>query len=131
MLLALTNTDELDKKIETIQLKYDNIQKLVESYINENATSKLDQKEYKAKYSSYLETYEKEKSKLENLQNLKSERKIQAQKIRDFINKLKGQGSVVQEFNEELFFATIEKAVVNLENISFVFKNGAEIKIIN
>jgi regulator of replication initiation timing len=78
MLLAHTNTYELDKKIEYVQLKYDDIQKLLESYINENSHSKLNQKEYKARYPSYLETYKNEKSKLENLQDLKSERKAKA-----------------------------------------------------
>ncbi len=131
MLMALTNTDELDKKIEAAQSRYDDIQKLLESYINENATSKLDQKEYKAKYSSYLETYEKEKSKLENLQNSKSERKTKIQKIRVFINKLKAQGSIVQEFDEELFFTTVDKITVNPDKtLIFIFKNGIEIILI-
>jgi site-specific DNA recombinase len=128
MLLALTNTDELDRKIETTQSKYDDIQKSVEFYINENAHSKLDQKEYKAKYSDYLKTYENEKSKLENLQNLKSERKTKSQKVKDFINQIKEIGEIITEFNDELFFTTIDKIMVNADKTAvFTFKNGVEI----
>jgi site-specific DNA recombinase len=121
------NTDELDKKIEDTRSKCDEIQKLLESYINENAHSKLDQKEYKTRYSSYLETYENEKSKLENLQNLKSERKTQAQKIIGFIDQIKETGEIITEFNDELFFATVDKIMIDTDKMAvFAFKNGVE-----
>jgi len=130
MLIAFMNMIELDEKIRTAQEKFDDIEKLIEAYIQQNATSKLDQKEYKTKYTAYLETYEKEKSKLETLQNLKSERKIKIQKIKTFINQIKENGEIIKEFNQELFFATVEKITANVDkSLAFTFKNGIEIMI--
>ncbi|MCL2311032.1 MAG: recombinase family protein [Firmicutes bacterium] len=128
MLIAFMNTAELEEKIRIAQEKFDNIEKLIESYIKENATSKLNQKEYRAKYSEYLKTYENEKITLETLQNLKIERKIKTQKIKDFINKIKENDALITEFSEELFFATVEKITANADkSLLFAFKNGIDI----
>lgn len=130
MLIAFMNMTELDEKIRIVQENFNDIEKLIEAYIQQNATSKLDQKEYKAKYTAHLETYEKEKSKLETLQNLKAERKIKIQKIKTFINQIKENGEIIKEFNQELFFATVDRITANVDkSLVFIFKNGIEIKI--
>lgn len=131
MILAMfTDSKELDKKIAGIEEKYDNISKLIEAHIDENATTKLNQKQYKAKHQAYLEQYEKEKSKLENLQILKVEREAKTHKIKAFIDQIKENGELITEFNEELFFATVEKITVNVDKSAvFTFKNGIEIEI--
>jgi hypothetical protein len=131
MILSMfTDTKEIDKKIEVTQEKQDNTFKLIETLIDENATTKLNQKQYRAKHRTYFEQYEKEKSKLENLQNLKIERKAKSQKIKAFIDQIKENSEIITEFDEELFFATIEKITVSSDGIqTFTFKNGTEVTI--
>jgi hypothetical protein len=62
----------------------------LESCINQNATSVLDQSEYNQNYEKYFRAYEREKYELESLQNLKVERKTKARNIKNFIDKIKG-----------------------------------------
>lgn len=95
ILTMFMDTRELDKEIADAQEKYDNILKLIEAHINENATTKLNQKQYKSKHQALLESYKKEKSKLKNLQNVKIGRKVKAQKIKAFINQITEDGELV------------------------------------
>ena len=130
MLMAFMDTCELDKKLIDTQEKYDGAYKLLESYVHQNATSKLNQSEYRKKYAAYLEIYEKEKAKLENLQNLKTQRKVKTQNIKNFIEQIKENSELITEFNEELFFATVDKITANVDkSLIFTFKNGIEIAL--
>lgn len=112
ILIDLLNTESLETKIKEAEGEHNDALKLLKSYIDENATSKIDQDEYREKYSSYLEKYENHKNKLENLQKLKFEKNVKVQKIKEFVLKMKDYENIIEEFDKSLLFVTIGQIVV-------------------
>ena len=97
--------------------------------IEQNSHSKIDQIKYNKKYENLKNQHDKINKKLSKVESLKFEMKMKKSKAEIFIESLKRQNCLLTEFDEELWYALIEKVIVNTDgSMNFEFKNGKIIK---
>ena len=124
-ILNLTNTKDLDTKISKLQEELDMVVGLMRRLVYENSRKVINQDEYNKEYDSYLKKYEELKTELSKLEDKKSEFKARVDKIEMFINDLKNNDKLLDEFDEKLWYAVVEKVVINVDkHIVFKFKNS-------
>ena len=86
----------------------------------------MNQDEYNKKYDFYTEKYEKIKSELSKLENKKQDLKVRRDKIKIFIEDLKNNDKLIDEFDERLWYVLVNKIVVNAEaSVKLVLKNSS------
>ena len=123
--LTLINTEGIDSKISKLQEESEIIVELMKSLIYENSRKVMNQDGYNKKYNSYTEKYEKIKSELSKLEDKKQDLKVRRDKVMMFIANLKSLNGVISEFDEKLWYAMVDKIVVNAEaGIKLVLKNS-------
>ena len=97
----------------------------MKSLIYENSRKVMNQDEYNKKYDSYTEKYEKIKSELSKLEDKKQDLKVRRDKINIFIEDLKSNDKLIDEFDEKLWYVMVDKIVVHEDgNIEFKFRNS-------
>ena len=85
----------------------------------------MNQDEYNKKYDSYTEKYEKIKSELSKLEDKKQDLKVRTNRIKIFIENLKSNDKLIDEFGEQLWYVLVDKVVVHEGgNIEFKFRNS-------
>ena len=97
----------------------------MKNLIYENLRKVMNQDEYNKKYDSYTEKYEKIKSELSKLEDKKQDLKVRRDEIKIFIEDLKSNDKLIDEFDEKLWYVMVDKVVVRKEeNIEFQFRNS-------
>ena len=87
------------------------------------------QTEYNRQYENLKEQYEKNNEKLTKLENTRLEWRVRKQKTLDLLNEIKLQDGLITEFDGQLWYALIEKVIVNRDDsVKFEFKNGQTIE---
>ena len=125
----LTNFEALDADIERQREEVQVVAELTKAAVKENASTAQSQDAYLKKYNALTERYEKAATELERLQNLRTARSQQDKKMALYIRTLKKQPEVMHDRNDTIWTVMIEKAIVHRNSeITFVFKNGTEIK---
>lgn len=131
VLEALGDTTELDAQAEKLQCEIAVIAEHIRQYVEENAHEAIDQDSYQQQYENQAEKYETLKAKLDEIDTEKSNRITMCENIQRFIETLAQNEKVLPEFNENVWFATVDKVVVyNGSNLIFHFKDGSMIDII-
>ncbi len=126
---ALTDTTALDKESAKLQSECEVVLELVRKCVEENAATAIDQRQYERKYNDLAARYDKAKSKLEELGTQQQERRIKRQQIESFLVKLKASDTLVTEFDEALFYSTIDHIMSRSKTeLTFVFKDGTEVR---
>lgn len=106
------------------------VTELIKTIVKENAVTAQSQEAYINKYEALIKRYEAAAAELERLQNLRTPRSQKDKAIALYIRNLKKQPNVLQEWNDTIWTVMVEKAVVHRNGeISFVFKNGTEIRV--
>lgn len=100
--LSLVNTEDIDSEITKLQGESEIIVELMKSLIYENSRKVMNQDEYNKKYNYYTEKYEKIKSELSKLEDKKQNLKVRRDKIKIFIEDLKSNDKLIDEFDERL-----------------------------
>jgi len=96
----------------------------MKSLIYENSRKVMNQDEYNKKYDSYTEKYEKIKSELSKLEDKKQDLKVRRDRIKIFIGNLKSNYKLIDEFDERLWYALADKAIVYEDGkVEFKFRN--------
>ena len=116
---------DIERQLEETQV----VAELVKAAVKENASTAQSQEAYLKKYEALTERYEKAAAELERLQSLRTARSQQDKKMALYIRTLKKQPEVMHDWNDTIWTAMIEKAIVHKDGqITFVFQNGTEIK---
>ena len=93
----------------------------------QNARVAQDQEEYKKKYDSLVDRYNKTKETLDKVDAEIIEKETTAFTVNNFINDLENQ-DIITEFEKELWFDLIDYVVVYKDKkLKFIFKNGSEV----
>lgn len=130
ILSQLTDCTELDKKISHLENECSVILGLVDQCIAENARKPLDQEEYQRRYNSYTERYDTAHAKLNELKEQRLERVAKSAKIRCFTDKVIKQPEIISEFDEELWYSTVDFMTVFTDgHIAFTFRDGNKIEV--
>lgn len=129
LILELTDMSLIEEKEIRLQGERDVIYNLLKDLVAQNSRSVINQNEYNDKYESLRERYEKINEKLSKIESLKLEIKMKKSKAEIFIESLKQSSELLTDFDEKLWYALIEKVIVNTDgSMNFEFKNGKIIK---
>lgn len=127
---ALTDFAKLDAEIERQLEETQVVAELVKAAVKENASTAQSQEAYLRKYEALTERYEKAAAELERLQNLRTTQSQQDKAMALYIRTLKKQPVVLREWSDTIWTVMVEKAIVHRNGaITFVFKNGTEVKV--
>lgn len=127
---VLSDTTELDAEIDSLNEEITVVAELVKACVRENASTAQSQEEYAKKYNGLLARYEKATARLTEV-TVEKERKLdQDRELRLFIEALKKQPLVLEEWDERLWIAIVDRATVFRDGrIVFKFKSGGEIEV--
>ncbi len=127
---ALTDTADLESEHAKLQSEQDVVLGLMQKCVEENAHAALDQEEYLRHYGGLLERYEAVKRGLARIADQRQERAVKREVILRFLNELRRRDAIIETFDENLWNTTVETASVDCSGgITFLFKNGTEVKI--
>ena len=130
MQTVLTDCSEIDAEIENMLGETEVIAGLVESCVNENSRSALDQTAYLARYNGLVDRYETAKAKVDALQKRRSERLKKADAIGGFMFALSERDSPLDTFTDGLWIDSVDLVTVHADGtMTFRFLNGSEINV--
>lgn len=127
---TLTDCSSLDTQIKKLDDECAVISELINKCVAENARTVLDQEEYQRRYNSYTEQYENARTKLKHLQEQRLERMAKKTSIQLFIDKISSQPQLITEFDEELWYSTVDLVTAFTEGqLVFTFRDGSKVEI--
>lgn len=127
---VLSDTTSLDAELDSLNEEITVVAELVKACIRENASTAQSQDEYTKKYDGLLARYEKATARLAEVTAEKERKRHQDRELRLFIGALKKQPLVLEEWDERLWIAILDRATVFREGrIVFKFKSGSEIEV--
>lgn len=130
VLAVLTDCSKLDAEIAQLEDESNIIVELMNKCVTENARKAMDQEEYQRQYSSYNTRYEGIQKKLDKLKNKRLERLAKRTNIRCFMEKLAQQETIITEFDEELWYTTVDVVKVFLDGkMTFIFRDGSTVDV--
>lgn len=126
----LTNTSDLDDKIQKLNTEMEETELLVENLIHDNAKRSQSQEDYEKHYNELVEKFEKAKDKAESLVEEKADKINKKDVLEAFIKTIEAKENIIDKFSVDLWNLMIQEAIVHQDKtITFKFKNGKEITI--
>lgn len=124
VILSLIDTKAIDGEILKLEEECEVMVELMKSLIYENSRKPINQDEYNQKYNFYTDRYETTKDKLAKSKEKKYDLIARKNKVNAFINHLKLNDNLLSEFNEKLWYAMVDKVIVDIDGtVHFKFKN--------
>lgn len=128
----LTDCTEINGQITELEQELEVITEMTHRCVQENASTPQNQDEYLNRYNGYVARFEETTNKLKELKETKVLRIARGEAFNDFIDAFSCIDSFIEEFDEELWLATIDKVIVeNDSTFKFVFRSGTEIKVMS
>lgn len=130
IIAALTDTSDLDAERDKLENENEVIMGLIRKAIEDNAQKAMDQDEYERKYTGYCERYETARRRLAELQDIRLERTAKRTKIAMFLDTLRHGGDLVTEFDEELWYSSVDYVTVfEDKRMVFTFRDGSQTEV--
>ena len=127
---ALTDTTTADHESDTLREECRVVAEMIQQCVNENARIAQDQTEYQKRYAALHDRYDAAKTQLDKIANDRQERATKREIILRFLADLEQQNGTLAEFDEQLWYATVESITVHSEgNIAVTFKNGSAVNV--
>mgnify|MGYP001186068894 CR=1 FL=1 len=125
---SLCDCTKLDLEIDELNLELKLVAELSRKVISENAHNTVQQDIWQEKNNGYLERHDKARRRLSELEELKTKRLSRVLILEDFIKSLNRQKTILLNFDEGIWMASISKVVIRTNGeTSFEFKDGTEI----
>ena len=129
---ALTDTADLDTERSQLQNELEVTEELIRKAINENAHNALDQQAYQQRYNDLCQRYEKAQGRLGEVESRRLERTAKRVKIKLFMEQLNARDMLVEVFDEELWYSTVDFVTVYVDKrLVFTFRDGRQVEIPN
>lgn len=126
----LTDNTALDAESAELQSECDVVMELTQKCVQENAQTALNQEEYQRRYIALTERYAAARARMTEIDALRLERIAKRTNIIRFLKMLVKQGDLIAEFDEELWYITVESVTVYADqSLLFTFRDGSEITI--
>lgn len=127
---VVSDTAEIDKKLEKLSKELETIAVSVSEYVNKNASEVLSQDEYINEYTKLTKKYEKKAKQRERLISEKEDKFRRANEIKLYVQKMIETKKSVTEWDDTLWVIFLDSAIVNTDGtIEFCFKDGSKIPI--
>lgn len=124
------DTSALETERDALNEELTVVAELIQKVVDENARTAQNQDKYREKYDSLVARFEKAKERIAEIARLKSDKESRRLQADSFMKELKKLDSLVTEFDEKLWYTLVDRIMVySKEDIRFVFRDGAEIKI--
>ena len=128
--LAVSDCTALDAEIERLSEEIEVVAEMIKSCVKENASAAQSQEEYTKKYNALVKRYEKATKRVDELSAERTRKQDRDRELRLFIESIKEQPLVLEEWNERLWVGLLEKATVFHDGrMVFEFKNGTKIEV--
>lgn len=125
---TLTDNTAIDSECEEILREMDVVAGLIRCCVEENAALAVDQTDYQARYTGYVNRYESLKNRYAQLQLQREEREAEAIRIGGFMFELRELEELPIAFDEKLWHELVDHVTVYAdERLVFRFKDGSEI----
>ena len=119
-----------DTEQEQLESESEVTMELIRKVIEDNAHKAMDQGEYERKYTGYCERHEAARKRLAEIGELRLERNAKRTKISMFLERLAGSAELVTEFDEELWYSTVDFVTVYEDmRMVFTFRDGNTVEI--
>lgn len=129
MMDTLTDTTELNGKIDELTSELEVIAGLTRKLIEEHATKAMNQDYFNKKYDEYDKRYNETIGKIDSLKEKSLQRKAQAESISAFMFELFDEDEILTEFDNKLWISAIDNVLVRRNGkLEFCFRNGMKIE---
>lgn len=128
IIAVLTDTAALDKEAAQLREECAVVMELIRKCVEENARSAQDQQAYQERYDGLVARYETAKRRLDAITDEKLARSANRESISRVLADLKQRDCLLTEFDEELWYMTVDSVKVHSEaRVTITFKSGTEI----
>lgn len=126
----LDNTEELNHLIETQSTEVEVLANMAKVLVEENATTAIDQADYRTRYEALEKRYQSELEKLDDLVKEKVRKIAQKSAIEVFIKSYSKLPELMTEWSDQVWMTMIDKVLVYGDGkMKFIFKSGFDIKV--
>ena len=130
VLRVLTDNSTLDAEAATLKEECEVVMELTRKCVQENASTALDQEEYRQRYDGLLARFETVRARLAVIDEARIERTAKRTNITRFLESLVKYGDIVTEFDEELWYITADSVTVYDDGrLAVKFRDGSEVTI--
>lgn len=127
---SLIDTSVLEKKLETKEAEYDEAYKALKDLVDSNSSRLQNQDEYTNMFNEAESRFQILEKEISELNTRIASIKAQREKIAIYLNTLKADNKIIEEFNEDLWCAFVDKVTVYTDNnLKFPFKDGSDMSI--
>jgi hypothetical protein len=125
---TLCDCSEIDAELGELHREIEVVTELSRKAIHDNAHAAISQAEWRERNNGYLERHRKAVERARELEDLKRERQNKNLMLEGFIRGIEAQPLVLEDFDDKLWLAAVEKAVVGEDGgLMFVLKDGTKI----
>ena len=129
-LAELADTTALDAEAAALVGEREVVQELIRKAVEENARDALNQDEYNARYEALQARFKATDARLAEIDAERGQRRMKQANITRFLQILAKQENLVAEFDEELWYITVDKVLVHADGrLAFIFRDGAAVEI--
>ncbi len=126
--MAFTDFSGTDKDIGEITSEIDVLSGLVQKLVDANATTTLDQTDYRNRYDNYIERYDKGKKRLDDLREQRQKQELKGDILSGFLFELGELYELPMIFKEATWDALVDHVTIHTAGrVVFTFKNGTEV----
>lgn len=127
---VVSNTAEIDKKLEKLSKELENIAVSVSEYVKRNATEIVSQDEYIKEYTKLTGKCEKKVKQKEKLIAEKEDKLRRTNEIKLYLQKMIETQNFITEWDDTLWALFLDVATVNTDGtIEYQFKDGSKISV--
>ena len=109
-----------------LQDEYDKCEKKLYKLIEENSTHAHNQDEYNKKYRDLADKSTKIQEKLDKITSVLKDKGDRVKVLETYKNDLKSGKNKLNDFDEGLFYALVDRAKINKDGIVIIWKDGTE-----
>ena len=125
---VLAHCGSIDAEMEAVSDEMEVTAGLIQKLVDENATRKLDQHDYRKKYDGYASRYAALESRMDSLEKERERKEIQYDIFSGFLAGLSETVELPVDFNERLFHRLVDYATVYPDGrVVFTFRNEVEV----
>ncbi len=130
LLPLLADASSLEAKLTEAQNASDAVNAQIRRNMEDNARQVQDQNEYGRRFNEMSEAYKAAEKRAADIKAEILEQAARKEKIRRFLEELRGAGDIVTEFDQSLWNATVESVTVQTgQTMLFTFRDGTEISV--
>ena len=117
-----------DREMDEVRNEMEVTTGLIQKLIDENATRKMDQNDYRKRYDGYVSRYAALESRMDSLEQERKEREFKYDIFSGFLFELGEIHELPLAFDDRLFYQLVDYATVYSDGrVVFTFRNGTEI----